>query len=91
MRIDYKALTEQRAVALPIDYSMMVASLLGMQAGSAAAIAQTHYEVIRNIESNHERAMVTLLQGRPGWQAAATSLGGSFHSRVANQISVNLL
>lgn len=90
MQIDNKRLIEAGARAAPLDCGSLLAALRTSQAASFTAIAQTHHEVGRLIDSCPEQAIVTILQGRPGWRAAIATVRGSFHPGVAGLIVTNL-
>lgn len=76
--------------AFAVDFPVLVASLVATQSASATAAAHTHHHVGRAIRGCQEQAIVTLLQAKPGWRAAATALHGSFHPAIAGLVGANL-
>jgi hypothetical protein len=91
MQISHIQFKQAGAIPAPMDHATLVTSLLAAQSASATAIANTHYQVSRSIDSDTEQAIVTLLQGNLGWRAAAAVLNGSFHPGIAPLIVANTL
>ena len=90
MHFELHRLDEHAATGVHRDYRAMVAGLVAVQSASAAAQAQMHHNVTRSIDSCQEQAIVTLLQARPGWRAAASILQGSFHPGIVPLIVDNV-
>lgn len=90
MRIDHSSILKDAQPA-PVEFAAMIADLLATQAGSPAAAAQIHHDVMCRIAHSHEEALTTLIQAQPGWRAAAAVLEGSFHSGVAKLVRDNCL
>jgi hypothetical protein len=88
MHIEHKSFQAVHA-DVPVDHRSLMSAMIATQGASQAAAAQIHYNVARNIAHSHEDAIVTLMQARLGWRAAAGVLEGSFHPGVAGLIHAN--
>ena len=89
MHADMRSHEDSDTAAVPVEFPLLVATLVAAQSASPTAAAHTHHQVGRTIGGCPEQAIVTLLQARPGWRAAAAALGGSFHPGVAPMIADN--
>lgn len=71
------------AVPVPLDYIRLIASLAAMQAGSRTAAVEATLTAGTFAGADPVDALVRMYAAEPGWAAAVTALGGSFHPELA--------